>query len=86
MVQWLGLCFEALSSIPGQRSEMPHATRCGKKKKKKRPLSELTNYPSIKRKKTDYRKIMPVIRTANLSIAKQGTEDNRRRFPGTGRN
>lgn len=84
MVQWLGLCFEALSSIPGQRSEMPHATRCGKKKKK--PLSELTNYPSIKRKKTDYQKITPVIRTANLSIAKQGTEDNRRRFPGTGRN
>ena len=53
---------------------------------KKRPLSKLTNYPLIKRKKTDYQKIMRVIRTANLSIAKQGTEDNRRKFPGTGRN
>ena len=84
MVPWLGLCSEALGSIPDQGSKMPQATGCGKKKKK--ITSTLANYPPIKRKKTDYQKITTVIRTANLSTAKQGAEGISRRFPGTGGN
>ena len=38
MVQWLRLCApnaRGTASIPGWRTEIPHATRHGKKKKKK---------------------------------------------------
>ena len=45
-VQWLGLCtFTAKGpgSIPGQRTNIPQASRCGQKKKKKKKKNEGKN-------------------------------------------
>ena len=41
LVQWLRLYTsnaEAVGSIPGQETKIPHAAWCGQKKKKKTPL------------------------------------------------